>query len=273
MDGTSSGTDVIVKSLYRRIAAELRDEIVGGQLRPGDRIPTETQLQERYSASRNTVRLATALLTNEGLVARVAGATGGMVVRERTTLTYHASRAEMASGTYSEADAWFSEVRAQGYEPTQEFELRITALPAELAQRLGVEADSSAAMRRCIRFVNGQGSSVQDTYYPMDLCKLVPELLSPKDIPQGTTRLLAERGLEQVAFEDEIVAHMPTPEEVALLGLAPGTPVLRYVRTGFSAERPIRVSVHPLAGDRNRIVYTLGDAEVIAKFRDREDPR
>ncbi|WP_099851645.1 UTRA domain-containing protein [Micromonospora sp. A202] len=74
----------------------------------------------------------------------------------------------------------------------------------------------------------------------MDLCNEVPELLSPKDIAQGTTRLLADRGYEQVAYEDEILARMPTPVEAKMLDLSAGTPVLLYIRTGFSADRAVR---------------------------------
>ncbi|WP_330463839.1 UTRA domain-containing protein [Micromonospora zamorensis] len=106
----------------------------------------------------------------------------------------------------------------------------------------------------------------------MDLCNEVPELLSPKDIAQGAIRLLADRGYEQVAYEDEILARMPTPVEAKILDLSADTPVLLYIRTGFSADRAVRVSVTPFAGDRNRIVNTLGDADVIAMFRDREEP-
>lgn len=259
--------------LYQKIAEDLRELIRSGELRAGDRLPTEPQLMDRYQVSRNTVRLATALLVNEGLVESMPGRSGGMVVRDRITLTFHASRAEFPTGPYAETDAWRTEVAEQGHEASQEFEIRIEALPAELAQRLGVEADSHAAVRRCVRHVNGQPSSVQDTYYPMDLCQQVKELLSPKDIPQGTTRLLAERGYGQVAYEDEIIARMPSPTDSQLLDLPPGTPVLLYVRTGFTADRAVRVSVTCMAGDRNRLAYTLGDAEVIARFRDREEPR
>src|SRR5262245_22080829 len=123
-------------TLYRRIAAELRDQIARGDIQPGDRLPTEPQLMERYSVSRNTVRLAVAQLVNAGLVVHVPGRAGGMVVRERVTLTYHASRAEQPDGLRSESDAYFTEVRDQGHTPSQKFELRVLALPAEIAERL-----------------------------------------------------------------------------------------------------------------------------------------
>ncbi len=255
---------------YRAIAADLRKQIAGGELSPGDRLPTERELEAHYEVGRNTVRLAAALLTNEGLIERVPGRTGGMVVRDLLTLTYHASRAEMPDGLWPESDAWFGEVRAQGYEPTQDFSVEIKAVPAELAERLDVEADSHAAVRRCVRRVNGRPSSLQDTWYPMDLCEAVPELLSPKDIEQGTTRLLTERGWPQPAVEDDLTAAMPTPEEARLLALQPGTPVLRFLRTGFSPERPVRVSVTVFAGNMNRVIYALGAPSVLSNFRDSE---
>ncbi|MFY1700722.1 GntR family transcriptional regulator [Micromonospora sp. WMMA1923] len=257
---------------YRQIASELRDQIVSGALREGDRLPTEPQLQEQYRASRNTVRDATALLVNEGLVHRVPGRSGGMIVRGKVTLTFHAHRAEMPAQPMAETDAWRSEVAAQGYDASQKFSLTIQSLLPDLAERLHVEPDSVAVLRRCVRYVNGQASSLQDTYYPMDLAEEVRELLSPKDIPQGTTKLLAERGHEQTAYYDEYVSRMPTPDEIDLLGLQAGTTVLLHVRTGYTERRPVRVSLNVFAGDRNQIVTTHGDVRVIAKFRPEEAP-
>ncbi|MEU1813479.1 GntR family transcriptional regulator [Micromonospora aurantiaca (nom. illeg.)] len=250
---------------YRKVAAELRELITSGALRVGDRLPTEPNLQERFGVSRNTVRDATALLVNEGLVESVPGRGGGMVVRKKVTLTFHAHRAEMPGPT-AETDAWRSEVEQQGYLASQDFKLTIEALAPDLADRLHVVPDSSAVLRQCVRYVNGEPSSVQNTYYPMDLANEVQELLSPRDIPQGTTRLLAERGYLQLSYYDEYVSRMPTPEEASLLRLQPGTPVLLHIRTGYSINRPVRVSINVFSGDRNRVVSTHGDPAIIAKF-------
>src|SRR5699024_12436971 len=56
------------ESRYRQIARALRREIKEGQLRPGGRLESEKQLEERFGASRNTVRLALGMLRNQGLV-------------------------------------------------------------------------------------------------------------------------------------------------------------------------------------------------------------
>src|SRR5690606_41341577 len=66
---------------HERIARDLRDAINRGDYRPGDTIPHEPELMERYGASRHAVRTAVAALTREGLVIPVRRR--GTVVRDR----------------------------------------------------------------------------------------------------------------------------------------------------------------------------------------------
>lgn len=254
--------------LYRKVAQSLREQITSGELRPGDKLPTERQLVEQFSVSRDTIRLATAQLLNEGLIYRVPGRSGGMVVRDKLRLTFHASYAEQPGAPRSESDSWHADVAAQGLTPTHRFECRTVKLADEIAQWLGEPEDAPAVLRRCIRSVNGHPSSIQDTYYPMWLATDVPELLSPDDIPIGTTRLLAERGVVQVGYLDTVTARMPTPEEVTLLELVPGTPVLVKIRTGCTAERIVRVTVEVMVGDANAVEYEVGQVGPIREGDD-----
>ena len=53
---------------YHQLAAILRRLISSGALRPGDRVPSEAQLCERYAVSPMTVRRALNILLDEGLV-------------------------------------------------------------------------------------------------------------------------------------------------------------------------------------------------------------
>jgi GntR family transcriptional regulator len=247
-------------ALHRRIAADLREKIVSGELGPGDRLPTEPELRERYGGiSRNTVRLAVAQLANEGLITTLPGRGGGSFVRDQVALTYYASRAEQADRPAGENDAYVSEVIEQGRQPHQRFSVRIEPTPLEVAERLQVEEGAAAVIRRCMRYVDGHPWSIQDSYYPMDLAEEVRELLSPDDIPQGTTRLLADRGHRQVGYRDELLTRMPTPDEARALELGAGVPVIAYTRTGYTPTRPVRCTVTTFAGDRNRLVYELGD--------------
>jgi len=61
-------------SLADTVAVRLRDEIVSGRLRPGEKLPTEQQISETYGVSRPTVREAIGRLKHDGLVTTRQGA-------------------------------------------------------------------------------------------------------------------------------------------------------------------------------------------------------
>src|SRR5262245_58544687 len=132
--------------LYRRIAAELRQKITGGELPPGSRLPTEPELVERYGVARNTIRLAIGLLANEGMISTTPGR--GTFVRDQAMLTYYASRAEHATHPGSETDAYVSEVQEQGRTPSQTFDMRIVPASVEIAERLRINEEDGAVVRR-----------------------------------------------------------------------------------------------------------------------------
>src|SRR3954462_7370125 len=68
-------------SPYRQIAGHLREAIRRGELAPGDRLPSETELIDHYHVARMTVRQAVAELRGEGLVIPEHGR--GVFVRSR----------------------------------------------------------------------------------------------------------------------------------------------------------------------------------------------
>lgn len=60
--------------LAERIVTALRDQIVGGKIIPGQKLPTEGQLTETYGVSRTVIREAIASLAADGLVEARQGA-------------------------------------------------------------------------------------------------------------------------------------------------------------------------------------------------------
>jgi GntR family transcriptional regulator len=60
-------------TLHRQIYRTLAERIKRGDVRPGERLPTETQLMETYSVSRSTARRALDELRREDLVERQPG--------------------------------------------------------------------------------------------------------------------------------------------------------------------------------------------------------
>jgi DNA-binding FadR family transcriptional regulator len=70
-----------------RVAAELRREIVTGALRPGDRLPSERELQAQFEISRPTLREALRLLESESLIEVARGQQGGARVTKLNVAT------------------------------------------------------------------------------------------------------------------------------------------------------------------------------------------
>lgn len=66
-----------VRPAYRQIADQLRTKILNGELRPGDRLPVETELAELFGVSRSTVREALRHLASQNLISTQRGSGGG----------------------------------------------------------------------------------------------------------------------------------------------------------------------------------------------------
>ena len=76
-------------SRYREIATELQREIRLGSYAVGDMLPIETELMARFSASRQTVREALRLVTEQGLIVRRAGFGSVVIAAEPPVLFTH----------------------------------------------------------------------------------------------------------------------------------------------------------------------------------------
>ncbi len=73
--------NVIVKaSISKQIAEQLRNAIINGQFKIGERLPTEDELAQRYGVSRPSVREALKRLAAQNLVRARRGPTGGNFV-------------------------------------------------------------------------------------------------------------------------------------------------------------------------------------------------
>lgn len=74
---------------YRDIATELQKEIRLGSTPVGELLPTETELMARFGASRQTVREALRIVTEQGLIVRRAGLGSVVIAAEPPVLFTH----------------------------------------------------------------------------------------------------------------------------------------------------------------------------------------
>jgi DNA-binding FadR family transcriptional regulator len=79
--------------LAERLVAELRAQLASGDLRPGQRLPTESKLTQTFGVSRTVVREAMAALAADGLVEARQGA--GVFVVEQPAHAFGALGSEI----------------------------------------------------------------------------------------------------------------------------------------------------------------------------------
>lgn len=245
-------------TLHRQITDDLRARITGGEYPPGERLPTEPELEQMYGASRNTIRMAVSTLVHEGLIHLQAGR--GMFVPDGPIpFIVLLSKEEGGDGMASGLDSYSAGVQAAGRRPRIEaFKMHIDYPAREIAGWLEIDEDTQVAVRSSKRYIDDRPHSLQSSYYSMHLVR-DSEIAGKNGIARGAIKVLEELGHPQAGYRDEIVARMPTPEESRFFKIGPGVPVIVVHRVAYAADGlPIRLTVTTYAADRNRPCYELG---------------
>lgn len=87
--GASEGwkaTEIRSKAnVYDQVADQIRLAVIAGELKVGDRLPSETNLGRDFGVSRGTIREALRVLTSQGFVTTTRGVKGGSVISYPST--------------------------------------------------------------------------------------------------------------------------------------------------------------------------------------------
>ncbi|RVX46246.1 regulatory GntR family protein [Nonomuraea polychroma] len=103
-DPVAAGKWLTGGRVYTQIADRLREQIATGAFRPGEALPSEAALCEKFGVARNTVRRGLALLEGEGLVrtvpskGRIVTVAGGQAAPYRYQVIAAELRARIEDG-------------------------------------------------------------------------------------------------------------------------------------------------------------------------------
>lgn len=249
---------------YRRIADLLREEIRAGKWHPGDRLPSHTELADQMQVSITTARNAIQVLVTENLV--YTATSRGTIVRSQEVLESVVTDHIRPDRPQSPHDIFEEIARAARREPAKEFSAKMEPASPQVALWLGVAEHSWVLARTVVQYLDNEPWSWEVSFYPRDLAESTG-IDSPHDIPEGTTRRLADRGHAETAHRDTLVARPASAEEAIVLGVATGTILLDHLRIGANHERVTRVTRHRSIATRNRLAYELGDDEGTSVIR------
>jgi GntR family transcriptional regulator len=206
---------------YWLVRAHIEELVAKQGLRPGDRLPSEPELQRELGVSRGTVRKALDDLQREGAVTRSSGR--GTFVAERrmprplpelTSFSEHISSLGLRPGA-----------RLVSYRASRSYAEAVEHFPP---------GEPVARIER-VRTADGVAVGVHTLYIPTGLAKRVGFSAAALRRAPGTSlyKAFEVAGVHiDVAYE-AFVSRLATEHEACLLEVEPGTAVLQVTRRTF----------------------------------------
>ena len=225
---------------WELVADALRHAITDGTYKPGDQLPSESQLAAQHHASRPTIRRALQDLRLKGLIETRQGK--GAFVRMPSPLAITLTAENYNRHQREGRPGFQAQMSDQGHTSHQDI-LEVATVPAssEIAHRLGLKEGQDVLMRRLRFVVDDIPVQLVRVYYRPEL-SAGSNLELPVVIPDGLHAELRRLGVRITRFvEDFTGARLPNPEEERALQLPSGVPVTRNIRTAYAGDQPIEV--------------------------------
>jgi DNA-binding GntR family transcriptional regulator len=221
---------------YLQVANYIRDQILRGELGPGDAVPSERQIVETWKISRPTATRALAALRSEGLVEGVPGV--GTLVRADPVL-------------YRRPQDRYVQMRRTGriYPPGEYAEIRSAEVvigPPEVVEALGLEPDAEVICRsRVTHDASGTPVAVTSSWFDASIRDVAPKLLEPSRIVEGTPAYVEQTTGRRIhTAQDRISPRLAIEVELQELQLEAPAAVMVTHHTGWDAEgKPLEFAI------------------------------
>jgi GntR family transcriptional regulator len=225
---------------YQQLYDHLHKRIVEGRWRPGDMLPSETELIEQYQVSRVTVRQALALLVKDGLIYRRRG------------LGTFVSVPKIEQGL-NRIISFSEDMRRRGFQAgTTVLSSGLLPAPQEIAERLEMVPGDEIAYLERLRLADGEPLSIEISHLVHELC---PGILQ-QDFARAPLREALARDYKLLLkHARQQIRAIAAPQDVAdKLSIRTGDPLFYIERISYSQSKyPVEYLQLYHRGDR----YTL----------------
>ncbi len=219
----------------------LKAEIASGAFEKGSRLPPESEIAARFGVNRHTVRRAIAALTAEGIL-RADQGRGTFVAAAPISypITSRTRFSEIVSG---QDKAPSGRLIGSGTEEAD----------ALLANWLKVPIGTLLIRIENLRVADGIPVMIGTSWFEQSR---FPNLVADYAETGSITKALAKAGVEDYRRkESRVTAELVDPQDVAVLNVASGQPVLVVESLNLDAEgEPMQYTRTRMAADRIQLV-------------------
>jgi GntR family transcriptional regulator len=199
--------------VYRQLTDRLMEEIEDGKLKPGDKLPSERELAERFGVSRMTARQTLSILERQGVVERRVGS--GTFVSTRNI--------EMNLITFN---SFTNSMLNKGLTPsTKVLSKRILTKP-KVASKLKVPEDEPLFFTKRLRLADGIPVSLEESYTPYRYCNGIEDEIGDNESLYQI--LKSNYGILLVKAEQFMRTIVPDEMESKLLKISSSTPCFLF---------------------------------------------
>ncbi|MFJ7259632.1 GntR family transcriptional regulator [Streptomyces globosus] len=246
---------------YLQIAEDIVQQIRAGVLKPGDQVPSEAEMVERYGVSGGTIRKAMTEIRASGLVDTRHGK--GSYVKARPPVRHRSSDRFRRSLRRGGKAAYLAESEQSGATAkVSVIFIGPMGAPEEIAQRLDVEPGTQILARRRLYFRNGTPVETATSYLPWDVVKDIPELFAENPGGGGIYARLEDHGHVFAEFVETLQARPAAKAEASELALSPGAPVIHLLRNAVTETgRVVEVCDTLMAADQFVFEYRIPAAD------------
>ncbi|HAX98517.1 MAG TPA: hypothetical protein DCY12_06440 [Candidatus Atribacteria bacterium] len=212
--------------LYYQLIEMIRKDIETGILKPGDIIPSERELSEKYQISRPTVRQAIKELAYEGLLNREKGK--GTFV----------SRPKFNYGFIQQFSTFYDDMAEKGYQVhTKILNIEVRNDLPNIGKILTIAENDPIICIERMRYVEGEPIVKVSNFIPFSLC---PDLVHEDLTNKSLYRTLFER-YHLRAYRAEITLEATVADDLdsKVLEIPEGAPVIFMKNLTFTPENSI----------------------------------
>jgi GntR family transcriptional regulator len=241
---------------YQRVVDDLRSRILAGELRPGDKLPTEKELQQRWGFSTTIIKHALTLLRGEGLIEGRRGS--GNYVRDRTQLVRRAHSRDMRKRIGS-TSPFARDSEAAGRRPSWQSESERIPAPPHIAERLGIQPGDTVMHTKYRYLADGNPIQLADSYEPIAITGGTRVEYPEQGPIVGVVARMDFIGVAIDRFVEEVTTRPAMPEEADTLELdrRGGMWVIAIERTYYAGQTAVETADIVFPGDRYRLVYEM----------------